>query len=755
MNSKDIKTLCLSIARSEDGKEVIKLLKNSSLWDEQNWKELGGSSDINTHSVVGNQQSNPANALLEKLINCGDSSLMLKVKEKNLQPSDDSYPQNVKEAMENLFQVDDGHWINVGASQRTKIAEEFCGLVATGEKGRGAKPTFTVIDKAEGQNHTAFEDTFLSLTKNNKVKIPFVQGKFGMGSHGALPFCSEEGLQFILSKRNHLLGDGDGEWGFTLIRKFEPTAEFRNSRWMYLMINEEIPHFEADDLNLFPGKYPEPYGGSFKYGTFVKMYNYDTSGMATNITLDLYNKLNTLLVNPVVPARFYERRPGFNANSAETTLNGLNTRLDSDRSDVIGYESGFNFNVEGQPFSGHIYAFNKINESSGNPVDMKNYGEGVLFTINGQTNGFLPRRFFSRGRLGFELIAKHLIVTIDCSEVSNKYVEKLFKSNREQLYENGFTEVLKREIEEYLKNDQGLKAFVNAWKQKEIERRSEDQTEFKEILSKLIKNKPFIAKILNLGGGLTNPFNEGGEEEVEEFEASFFPTFFQLKKKYLKDRPREIEETRKSRIEISTDAPNDYLTRSKDSGFFKLWINDKNITNETGVSLGGSDGKWFITIPPLEELESKCLLEISDVSRTEPHTIEFYLKKIARTEHPPGERRPRRQQNNLSIPEIIPVHQEHWEDYDMQKEHSLKLVDSGEGALFYANMDNIYLKNYLKSKPEEALLINSQYQTALALLGLIIKSQHNEGDTEELSEYSMKVGKAVSPILMPLIRDIN
>ena len=139
MNSKDIKKLCLSIARSEDGKEVIKLLKNSSLWDEQNWKELGGSSDINTHSVVGNQQSNPANALLEKLINCGDSSLMLKVKEKNLQPSDDSYPQNVKEAMVNLFQVDDGHWINVGASQRTKIAEEFCGLVATGEKGRGAK----------------------------------------------------------------------------------------------------------------------------------------------------------------------------------------------------------------------------------------------------------------------------------------------------------------------------------------------------------------------------------------------------------------------------------------------------------------------------------------------------------------------------------------------------------------------------------------------------------------------------------------
>ena len=101
---------------------------------------------------------------------------------------------------------------------------------------------------------------------------------------------------------------------------------------------------------------------------------------------------------------------------------------------------------------------------------MKNYGEGVLFTINGQTNGFLPRRFFSRGKIGYELIAKHLIVTIDCSEISNKYVEKLFKTNREQLYENSFTDLLKSEIEEYLRNDKGLKEFANKWKQREIEK---------------------------------------------------------------------------------------------------------------------------------------------------------------------------------------------------------------------------------------------------------------------------------------------
>lgn len=747
------KDLCLAIAKSEYGKDVVNILKKEKLWDEDNWKELGGNSAINTHSVVGNQQSNPANALLEKLINCGDSSLMLKVKEKNIQPSNDNYPQNVKEAMINLFNVDDGNWINVSASKRTEIAEEYCGLVATGEKKQGAKPTFTVIDKAEGQNHTDFEDTFLSLTKNNKVKIPFVQGKFGMGSHGALPFCSCDGLQLILSKRNPLLGDGDGKWGFTLIRKVEPTEQYRNSRWMYLRIDEEIPSFEADDLNLYPGKYPNPYGESFKYGTFIKMYDFDTSGMATNITLDLYNKLNTLLVNPVIPARLYERRAGFNANSAETTLFGLNARLASDRSDVIGFQAGFRFNVEDQPFSGHIYAFNKYRESTGKPVSMKNYGEGVLFTINGQTNGFLPRRFFSKKSVGYELIAKNLIVTIDCSEVSNKFIEKLFKSNREQLYENDFTNRLKEEIEYNIRNNAGLKEFANKWRQNEIARRTEDQTEFKNILSKLISNKPYIAKILNIGGGLTNPFNEGGEEEISEFNDSFFPTFFELTKKYNKDRPRETEETRKARIELSTDAPNDYLTRPKDSGSFKFSINDKDITNATGVALGGSNGKWFLTVPPLNEEENKCVLEITDVQRIEPFRLEFYLKKVKKTERPTGEPRKSKKKNNLSIPDIIEIHKEDWEENDMQKEHSLKVID-GENPLFYANMDNIYLKNYLKGNPQETQLINSQYKTALALLGLIMKTEHKENDGQ-LSDYSLKMGKVIAPILMPLIRDID
>ena len=247
------------------------------------------------------------------------------------------------------------------------MAEKYCNLVVTGEKGTGANPTYTIIDSAEGQEPDDFHKTFLSLTQKNKSGIRFVQGKFGMGSYGAVNFCKVDGLQLILSKRNPSIISGSSEnlWGFTVIRKIEPTPKQRSSQWVYLVIDNEIPRFDASYLELLPSVYPQPYGRKLEYGSFVKLYNYDIgASLRTNITLDLYNKLNTLLVNPVVPIKLYERREGFDAHSNESTLDGLETRLDRDRSSILanGFPSEFIFNVENQRLLGKVYAFNKYSD---------------------------------------------------------------------------------------------------------------------------------------------------------------------------------------------------------------------------------------------------------------------------------------------------------------------------------------------------------------------------------------------------------
>ena len=160
----DIKQLCIDIATKENGKEVINILKNKGLWDDEKyWKPVGNHKGLNNHSIIGNQQSNPANALVEKLVNSGDSALMLKCLESKIDPKSLDAPKNLKEAVSTFFNVRDGRWIELDKAKKSRLAEKYCNLIVTGEKGAGANPSYTIIDSAEGQEPEDFKKTFLSF----------------------------------------------------------------------------------------------------------------------------------------------------------------------------------------------------------------------------------------------------------------------------------------------------------------------------------------------------------------------------------------------------------------------------------------------------------------------------------------------------------------------------------------------------------------------------------------------------------------
>ena len=202
----NLREICLKIVKSESSKDVEEILSKAGLWKDldENWQLVGSQSkedNIQNHGIIGNQQSKPENSLVEKLVNCGDSALMLECYKKGIDPKSKEAPNSTREAIENLFGIREGKWLNEEGEKTRDIANEFCNLIVTGEKGEGASPCYTIIDKAEGQMPKDFRSSFLSITRQNKVSIKFVQGKFGMGSHGALPFC-DGGIQLILSKRN-------------------------------------------------------------------------------------------------------------------------------------------------------------------------------------------------------------------------------------------------------------------------------------------------------------------------------------------------------------------------------------------------------------------------------------------------------------------------------------------------------------------------------------------------------------------------
>jgi len=184
MNEKEI---CLSLARADTEEEVIKILKDAGYWDDPNvWRCYG---DIeNNFATIGNQQSKPDAALVEKIINSVDAVLMRECLRRGIDPEGKEAPLSISEALNTFFDIYKGRLSNLTASERTKIAGNIL-LIATGMK---SEPSYAIMDEGEGQTPKRMPETFLSLNESNKLRIPFVQGCFNMGGTGALRFCGEK-----------------------------------------------------------------------------------------------------------------------------------------------------------------------------------------------------------------------------------------------------------------------------------------------------------------------------------------------------------------------------------------------------------------------------------------------------------------------------------------------------------------------------------------------------------------------------------
>ena len=99
-------------------------------------------------------------------------------------------------AVEQFFGLKGGRMLNADSD---KWLADFAaknlivGITGSRSKAEGL-PCYTFVDNGEGQDPRLFEDTFLSLSRRNKKDVPFVQGKFNMGSSGVLSYCGEPGI---------------------------------------------------------------------------------------------------------------------------------------------------------------------------------------------------------------------------------------------------------------------------------------------------------------------------------------------------------------------------------------------------------------------------------------------------------------------------------------------------------------------------------------------------------------------------------
>lgn len=238
------------LLKAESEEDVKKIIQSvPEMRNEDNWNPYGNIE--NNFGVIANQQSDALSALVEKFVNTVDALMMRRSYELGIHPESPEAPRNLQEAAEVFFGVPNGSLANVPGQERRRELADNAYLVATGSRSR---PTLAMIDRGEGQHPRDFESTFLSLQASNKLRIPFVQGRFNMGGTGALPFCGREGFQLILSRRhpNTVLEGETNLWGWTLVKRRPPASDERSPSYVYFRLDGKIPSFEADALPLIP-----------------------------------------------------------------------------------------------------------------------------------------------------------------------------------------------------------------------------------------------------------------------------------------------------------------------------------------------------------------------------------------------------------------------------------------------------------------------------------------------------------------------
>ena len=774
-----LKNLCLELANANTEMDIIDILERAGYWSDPHvWIYYGDNE--NNFATVGNQQAAPDTALVEKIINSVDAVLMRECLKANINPEGSDAPKSLRDALEIFFDISNGILTNVLPKKRSELAQNIM-LIATGGK---SNPCYSIIDKGEGQTPLNFSRTFLSLIRSNKLRIPFVQGKFNMGGTGSLQFCGSHNIQLIISRRCPNILDKDDYtseyWGFTVVRRDNPIKGLRSSSFKYLAPNNNILMFDSDNLPLLPGVYPIAYENPLEWGTFIKLYEYQLIGLKSPVSFDLYYRLSLLLPNIALPVILYERRHGYESQTYHTILSGLSVRLDEDKFDNIenGFPSSGTIKIKGQEMKVQIYVFKKDKK--------RHYAreEGIVFTVNGQAHGFTEKTFFTRQNVGMSYLADSIIILIDCSNLDGRTREDLFMNSRDRLRKGILKNDIETKLEDLLKNHQGLRELNNKRRRDEIEDKIADPTQTVGVIEKVIKSSPTLSKLFIEGVKITNPFKFAYTGVKEgEYKGRTFPTFFIPKYDFTEDKPKHCPINQRFRIQYETDAENNYFTRDANPGENTLVFGENGTSPDCIVNIWNGIANVTVELPKASQIGDliQFALEIKDVSRTEPFLLKFFVlvdpsiekrpggkgERIKQPDDRPGNKRKR--PLSLEIPNMKDVYQAQWHKHGFDKESALKVIDSGEdGYDFYINMDNVYLlteiKGKINMKPD---VLKSQYKYGMILIGISLlrsegiteKEEEKEEDKEEkfksekepIYERISKTTKAIAPILLPMI----
>lgn len=774
MIEKQAKALALRFLAAVTTADVDKVVNSEPAFAvSDNWRSYGDQ-DKNWDRV-GGQTSDPVGALAELLINSIDAILMRKSHESGLDASSGDAPKSMTDAVKRFFpEVIEGKIAHLSPTQRTALAEKSVLVGVKRVPKKTSFPTYTIADFGEGQNAADFPKTLVSLGETNKERIPFVQGKFNMGSTGCIMFCTQSDIlkghyKFILSKRT--LSDSDEKWGWTLVRvrmvrvgEALPVAE-------YFCPSGQVPAFAADDIRALG----RPDIGVMDGGTVVKLYEYDIGDGAGSVDFGLYYALTTNLLHCALPIRVYDfdaqaqpKRAGLRKEGiAERTFSGLHVSVERETDDDADPDSDSKsgnidlprYLVDGRSYPElgeiNIYATG-IKELK---QHMRKYPHRVFYTLNGQAQSKEYKGFLNRAKL--DDLQNHLLVEVDCDAMDKNLHSSVFKSDRERMSDNVHTRKLRGIVVDALKGDGALREYA----MKIRERRAGEQIQETEadanFWNDLIKQAPELRELLGMGGPVFKEQNRYRGDD--KFVGEKFPTFLKLTKPA--DGVLQLPVNTHRRIECDTDAEDQYFGRTADTGRFFTTLDG----GDASYSRKLRNGKLRITVSPPENAQVgksiKAEFGLDDSSRPEPLSVpvEIVFAPPEKTQTGGGRDTGgvrKRHADDLKFPAIIEVTKEEWGDHGFDDNSGAYCAESDEGTTIYVNRDNERLRQLLVSErePGRRELTIHRFKFGVGILTFAMhkkfkdESKANGGDDSDVwNEHVRLASSAIAAHVVTLI----
>lgn len=650
----DAKGLCLDLLRAESEAAVHDIVVGDALMrDQANWKPLD---DRETNfNVTSNQASDGGKALTELMTNMVDAVLMRHAHERGINPKGPRAPATMYEAIDALVKpLRGGKLVNLDPRDPwlRDFAQKNLVIGVTGAKSRReGLPCYTFADNGEGQRPEDFGRTFLSLREGNKRSIPFVQGKYNMGSSGVLSYCGTRWFKLILSRRY----DRKGPWGWTLMRRRPSGGDSMPVAEYFVMPDGKVPAFAEEALYPFRRADGKVYDRvHLASGTVIKLYDYQVGAKFSGFR-GAREALNENLVETMLPFRLLDLRQKPDPTRGGDRAEGVDPRpfygmeylllrshkegdgADQEEEDAAAGTDRMDVATIEDPALGRI-AISAIPLKRDLPGWLKPAATNnrVFHAVNGQVQ-FKQTRGYLAQSCGLSALKDRVVIIVDASGLSFGAHNDVWKGDREHIRNTIVGEAYKERVTEAIKGSAVLKELQDRVAREELDRAA--KTERNDLFQKLVDADRTLADLLSDRDPVIFVPASGGEGGHEAgggaFEGRYSPTFLRVEEKIL-DRGVEVPANRSRPVAARTDAENGYFLRPDNRGVLTL---NEEVRSRFTTRRQLQDGRLTIYLEPVPGKASEgdtfeCRMSLGDPAMPEPLEVAFRIK-VGPEDNPP------------------------------------------------------------------------------------------------------------------------